>query len=258
MTDKAGARILVSQRWLIDHNYEHVHTASDGTHIYQHPRTRDVRELRSDGSLFDPDTQLRVVRSGPDVDTSGISRRGQESPKGDAGNGSSYFIGCAAYLGLSAGAGVMILFLTDGTDQSDILVFATGIGVSIVVFFLTLSWLAREDEDERAHRVNTGNTSSAPSPVNVSPKTASPAPKVASRGSQYQKYLQSPEWQSTRKQAIARAGYRCQLCGAYASQLEVHHNTYKNLGNERPADIIVLCHDCHSRFHAGGRMPNRH
>lgn len=68
----------------------------------------------------------------------------------------------------------------------------------------------------------------------------------------YDAYLRSPEWKEKRADALARALRRCQLCNAKAKKgapLDVHHRTYERLGHEEPADLIVLCRDCHGRFH---------
>lgn len=65
----------------------------------------------------------------------------------------------------------------------------------------------------------------------------------------YNDYLQTPHWQAVRRGALERAGQRCQLCKS-AEHLHVHHNTYERRGCEEPADVIVLCASCHSRFHA--------
>ncbi len=62
--------------------------------------------------------------------------------------------------------------------------------------------------------------------------------------STYDEYLDSPTWQTKRQEALGRAGHKCQLCGA-TNRLDVHHNTYERLGNELPADLIVLCRSCH-------------
>lgn len=70
---------------------------------------------------------------------------------------------------------------------------------------------------------------------------------------QYADYLRSPHWQKTRAEAIDRAGGRCQVCNA-ATALQVHHRTYQRRGYEDPADLIVLCDDCHKTFHAHGRL----
>lgn len=64
----------------------------------------------------------------------------------------------------------------------------------------------------------------------------------------YREYLRTPEWQATRRYHLRRSGYRCQLCNQ-GGQLEVHHRTYERRGNERFEDLIVLCTNCHARFH---------
>lgn len=74
-----------------------------------------------------------------------------------------------------------------------------------------------------------------------------PEPKEQKRIA-YQDYIQSPAWQLVRSRALTRAGHKCQLCGG-GLRLEVHHNTYARLGNELPTDLIVLCADCHTRYH---------
>jgi 5-methylcytosine-specific restriction endonuclease McrA len=65
----------------------------------------------------------------------------------------------------------------------------------------------------------------------------------------YKKYLLSSKWRATANDAIERAGYRCQVCGN-PFRLQVHHNTYRNLGKEQPEDLCVLCKDCHELFHS--------
>ena len=62
-------------------------------------------------------------------------------------------------------------------------------------------------------------------------------------------YLQSPEWQKKRKQKLKEAGSRCQLCNAGNAELHVHHRTYENIGNEKLSDLVVLCKECHRKFH---------
>lgn len=69
-----------------------------------------------------------------------------------------------------------------------------------------------------------------------------------SRKEWYQKYLRSDHWQETRKKALKRAGYKCQVCGCNKN-LQVHHNTYKNIWHEDPTDLVVLCYKCHKIFH---------
>ncbi len=49
---------------------------------------------------------------------------------------------------------------------------------------------------------------------------------------------------------MERAGYKCQICGR-TQNLDIHHNTYENLGNERDhlEDLIVLCSEHHQVYH---------
>lgn len=71
----------------------------------------------------------------------------------------------------------------------------------------------------------------------------------------YQAYLASPEWAQRRAYYVARALARCELCGWESAAgsdgrgLNVHHRTYERIGREFDADVIVLCRDCHKKFH---------
>jgi len=69
----------------------------------------------------------------------------------------------------------------------------------------------------------------------------------------YADYLQSDHWCGTRLRQLERAHFRCQVCNG-AEALNVHHRTYRRLGAERPADLIVLCHGCHTLFHREGKL----
>ena len=64
----------------------------------------------------------------------------------------------------------------------------------------------------------------------------------------YQEYLQTKHWRNKRYEALKRANHKCQLCGS-KENLQVHHNTYDNRGNEKDEDLIVLCEICHAKFH---------
>jgi len=68
------------------------------------------------------------------------------------------------------------------------------------------------------------------------------------RAMPYKEYLQTPEWASMRIRMLKRAGFRCQLCNR-EGKLNVHHRTYERRGNEDYADLIVLCGNCHAKFH---------
>ena len=67
-------------------------------------------------------------------------------------------------------------------------------------------------------------------------------------------YYKSPGWQRRRLEAMQYADFRCQLCNAKDKQLHVHHRTYDSFKDEPPNDLIVLCEDCHAKFH-GKRAP---
>ena len=65
----------------------------------------------------------------------------------------------------------------------------------------------------------------------------------------FAEYRTQPEWQARRTATLARAGYRCQVCGEGDVRLDVHHNTYERYGNEDVLDLVVLCNHCHGLFH---------
>jgi hypothetical protein len=69
----------------------------------------------------------------------------------------------------------------------------------------------------------------------------------------YQKYLLTRGWAKKRRQALKRAGRRCQVCNA-GSGLDVHHRTYERRGAELPGDLTVLCRACHDVFHKNGQL----
>lgn len=73
----------------------------------------------------------------------------------------------------------------------------------------------------------------------------------------YPDYLESPYWRlHVRRQALARAGGRCERCGV-SDGLEVHHVTYERLGCEHPDDLEVLCGPCHGAHHGKPRAASR-
>ena len=69
----------------------------------------------------------------------------------------------------------------------------------------------------------------------------------------YRQYLRTPEWQRTRKAALKRAGYACQVCNRNRI-LHVHHRTYERRGYELARDLIVLCDECHALYHGKGLL----
>lgn len=67
---------------------------------------------------------------------------------------------------------------------------------------------------------------------------------------EYKKYLSSPEWASVRADILSSRGNKCERCGRN-SNLHVHHVSYKNIFNEDPSDLEVLCSGCHKGEHFG-------
>ena len=65
---------------------------------------------------------------------------------------------------------------------------------------------------------------------------------------EYHLYLKSEKWYSIRQSALEGAGFTCQLCDSKDS-LQVHHRRYENIGHEALSDLIVLCEQCHAKFH---------
>lgn len=63
----------------------------------------------------------------------------------------------------------------------------------------------------------------------------------------YKEYLQSKHWALLRKKYI-KSNTVCASCGS-KDNLQLHHVSYKNLGNEFSADFLVLCDKCHKNIH---------
>lgn len=64
----------------------------------------------------------------------------------------------------------------------------------------------------------------------------------------YQEYILSEAWAKKRQFALLKAKNKCQLC-SFEHELDVHHLSYKNLGNEKDKDLLVLCRRCHRDLH---------
>ena len=61
-----------------------------------------------------------------------------------------------------------------------------------------------------------------------------------------------PEWARIRRQAFARAKYKCEDCGAGISRLACHHvNPVREGGEWFPSldGVKVLCANCHAEWH---------
>lgn len=65
----------------------------------------------------------------------------------------------------------------------------------------------------------------------------------------YQEYLKTQRWKQIKAIKLSYNN-KCQLCGS-KDNLQVHHSTYEHVGDEKNhlEDLIVLCKDCHAKFH---------
>ncbi len=72
----------------------------------------------------------------------------------------------------------------------------------------------------------------------------------------YCEYLRSDDWYKKREYTIISRGRKCEGCGS-AKKLQVHHTSYKNIGNEDQGDLVVLCEVCHKAVHSDGPVSSK-
>lgn len=82
----------------------------------------------------------------------------------------------------------------------------------------------------------------------VEPKDKKNATKEVHLSTQYLTYITSPAWRKKRTEALAHHGKKCSKC-PMKTHLQVHHLSYKNLGNEPMEDLCILCKGCHQKEH---------
>ena len=66
--------------------------------------------------------------------------------------------------------------------------------------------------------------------------------------SEKQEYLKSIHWKQLRRIVLMRDNNTCKQCGCTKS-LNVHHITYKRLGDESIDDLVTVCRNCHQAIH---------
>jgi len=73
---------------------------------------------------------------------------------------------------------------------------------------------------------------------------------MTARQEEYREYLKTDYWKKVSLEVKARANFRCQVCNS-PNQLNAHHRTYANKGNELEHldDLTCLCKQCHSLYH---------
>jgi 5-methylcytosine-specific restriction endonuclease McrA len=60
--------------------------------------------------------------------------------------------------------------------------------------------------------------------------------------------MKSNKWRNRRTLYFETHKRECRACHVL-KEIHLHHKTYKNLGNERDADLVPLCSKCHSAIH---------
>lgn len=70
----------------------------------------------------------------------------------------------------------------------------------------------------------------------------------------YKEYMKSEEWRKKELERLAIDDFKCCMCGRTDGQtrygLQVHHTTYKRLGQENVyTDLVSLCGRCHKWIH---------
>lgn len=64
----------------------------------------------------------------------------------------------------------------------------------------------------------------------------------------YRDYLKTEHWKNIRKLIRKKYNNKCKNCKT-SERLEVHHKTYRNIGNELLSNLVLLCRDCHQQVH---------
>lgn len=59
----------------------------------------------------------------------------------------------------------------------------------------------------------------------------------------YYKYLKSKHWINRKRIFWEKHRKVCHCCNGLANQ--IHHCTYKNIGNEKDEDLVPICQNCH-------------
>lgn len=67
------------------------------------------------------------------------------------------------------------------------------------------------------------------------------------RKSNYVHSLNSDNWKELKRKVLVR-DRRCVICGS-SLYLETHHLHYRNKGNEKLEDLVLLCAKCHQKVH---------
>jgi len=64
----------------------------------------------------------------------------------------------------------------------------------------------------------------------------------------YREYITSDLWRIRKRRYFETHERKCRACSS-RKRIHLHHKTYRRLGEERDADLVPLCHSCHTNLH---------
>ena len=64
----------------------------------------------------------------------------------------------------------------------------------------------------------------------------------------YRDYITSDLWRIRKRRYFETHERKCRACNS-KKRIHLHHKTYRRLGEERDADLVPLCHSCHTALH---------
>ncbi len=73
----------------------------------------------------------------------------------------------------------------------------------------------------------------------------------------YNEYLKTDEWRTKRSLVLQRDNHVCQGC-LTAKATQVHHLTYKHVGEELLFELISICESCHGIAHTNDEELNQY
>ena len=67
----------------------------------------------------------------------------------------------------------------------------------------------------------------------------------------YDSHLKSGKWRFKRQRVLVRDNSKCQarMEGCTGDAIDIHHLTYKHLGDEPLFDLVSVCRNCHDKLH---------
>lgn len=71
----------------------------------------------------------------------------------------------------------------------------------------------------------------------------------------YNTYMLTEHWKVLRERIAYNKNYKCDICGKHVKMcFQVHHKTYKHVGNELDNELSLLCIECHENLHTERKL----